>query len=62
MKRTTFTLTDMHTQPEVSTTSPVDVVYEIVRTPTRLTILNVDVQNPPDSVTCTRTDRLSEDR
>ena len=62
MKKTTFTLTDMHTQPEVSTTSPVDLIYEIVRTPTRLTIINVDVQNPIDFVTYTRTDRLSEGR
>lgn len=60
--KTTFTLTELHTQPEVSTTSPVDLIYEIVRNPTRLMILNVDVKNPPDSVTCTRTDRLSEDR
>lgn len=59
--KTTFTLTDMHPQPEVSTTSPIDLLYEIVRTPTRLTIVNVDVQNPVDTVSIARTDYLSED-
>lgn len=55
------TKSDLYIQPEVSTTGSVDIIYEIVRTPTMDTFLTIDVQKPPDSVTCTRTDCLLED-
>jgi hypothetical protein len=60
--KSSSTLSASYTQPEVSSTSPVDIIYEFDSTPPKVAVIYLDLRKSVDSVDCAKADYLSDDR